>query len=111
VFRQPTDHYSINEFTDQTNRQNGFVSTQYHTRLEIVLSEKTDSSLAMILSENGNRQVISAIICMAISVLAVGLRFWCKINLNAGVHADDWWILASLLIYLGTEAAAVWGIY
>ena len=63
----------------------------------------------MTLTDSGTRQLATGIVCGVIGILAIGLRFWCKRTMRNGVHADDWWMLATLLVSWGAEAGVIWG--
>ncbi|KAI1823889.1 hypothetical protein F4861DRAFT_301591 [Xylaria intraflava] len=54
--------------------------------------------------------IVAVPVTTAISTAAVLLRFWCKISLKSGIHADDWWILATLLSFYGAQSATLWGL-
>ncbi|KAI1772028.1 hypothetical protein F4818DRAFT_427401 [Hypoxylon cercidicola] len=65
----------------------------------------------MALTDSGERRLISAVICLSVSIIAVALRFWCKVSLKARITSDDWWILASCVIYVATDAVVLWGLF
>ncbi|RYP93223.1 hypothetical protein DL770_000698 [Monosporascus sp. CRB-9-2] len=50
------------------------------------------------------------IVCNVISIVAIALRFWCKLILKTGIGGDDWWTLITILSTLGAEGALLWGI-
>ncbi|KAJ2980435.1 hypothetical protein NUW58_g459 [Xylaria curta] len=62
------------------------------------------------LTDSGRQRLTTSIVAGTIVVLSVALRFWCKLKLKGGVHAEDWWILAAVPIYLGAVADDIWGL-
>ncbi|KAI0181296.1 hypothetical protein GGR52DRAFT_523669 [Hypoxylon sp. FL1284] len=66
--------------------------------------------MTMDLNETGKERLGTAINCCSIAVMAAALRFWCKISSKHGIHAEDWWILAVMPIYIGATADDIWGL-
>ncbi|KAI0376974.1 hypothetical protein F5Y04DRAFT_292308 [Hypomontagnella monticulosa] len=65
----------------------------------------------MALNESGVSKVTEITICAFIAIIAVVLRFWCKISMKSGIHADDWWILVTLISYMGALSTQLWGFF
>lgn len=63
----------------------------------------------MVLHRQGRQQLAAAIVCLSLSIVAVAIRFWCKLIVKNGFHWDDWWILAAVLTYAGGQSANIWG--
>jgi hypothetical protein len=63
----------------------------------------------MVLLDEGKDQLAAAIVCLSLSIIAVGTRFWCKLVMKNGLHWDDWWILAACITYAGGQSAHIWG--
>lgn len=63
------------------------------------------------LTDTAKQRLETSIIAGTLVVLAVATRFWCKFSLKDGIHAEDWWILAAVPIYLGGVADDIWGNY
>lgn len=61
------------------------------------------------LTDSGRGRLATSIVTGTFVVLAVALRFWCKLSLKSGIHAEDWSILAAVPLYLGGVAANIWG--
>ncbi|OTA70120.1 hypothetical protein K449DRAFT_427630 [Hypoxylon sp. EC38] len=64
----------------------------------------------MDLNDNGKRLLATLIICSTISIVVVAARFWCQYSLRRKFHADDWWILATVVTYLGGQCVVLWGL-
>ncbi|KAI1773036.1 hypothetical protein F4818DRAFT_131356 [Hypoxylon cercidicola] len=64
--------------------------------------------MMMDLTDSGKQRLETSIIAGTLVVLAVAIRFWCKISLKSGIHSEDWWILAAVPIYLGAVADDIW---
>ncbi|KAK4221867.1 hypothetical protein QBC38DRAFT_376328 [Podospora fimiseda] len=65
----------------------------------------------MTLNDNGTRRLVVNVTVNGVAVLATILRFWCKLTTRNGVHADDWWLLATVISFLGAESAILWGLF
>ncbi|KUI73890.1 hypothetical protein VM1G_09488 [Cytospora mali] len=65
----------------------------------------------MALYHEGVRSLAVTMACLIISVLAVFLRFWCKLVLKTGLHGDDWCILVGIIAHAGGTCGWIWGIY
>jgi hypothetical protein len=58
------------------------------------------------------QQVFAAcVVGSSLAALAVGLRIFCKIRYKHSVRADDYWILAALLGYVGNAVAMLEGVF
>ncbi|KAK3995689.1 hypothetical protein QBC44DRAFT_366483 [Cladorrhinum sp. PSN332] len=65
----------------------------------------------MTLNDNGIRKLAVNVTVNAIAVIATILRFWCKLSTQNGVHADDWWMLATTISFLCAETPILWGLF
>ncbi|KAI1365260.1 hypothetical protein F5Y08DRAFT_338818 [Xylaria arbuscula] len=63
------------------------------------------------LTDSGKRRLETSIIAGTLVILAVAIRFWCKLSLKSPVNSEDWWILAAIPVYLGAVADDIWGLY
>lgn len=61
------------------------------------------------LNSGGRDAFWSAIIFAVIASIAVGLRLLSKRYTKAAYGADDWWILASLVLFYAWVAVIIWG--
>ncbi|KAI0882333.1 uncharacterized protein GGS22DRAFT_50422 [Annulohypoxylon maeteangense] len=64
----------------------------------------------MELDANGIKRFATSITCCAIVIISVALRFWCKLSLKSGIHAEDWVIFAVVPAYIGATADDIWGL-
>ncbi|KUI62825.1 hypothetical protein VP1G_11418 [Cytospora mali] len=62
----------------------------------------------MALYHEGVRSLAVTMVCLIISVLAVFLRFWCKLILKTGLHGDDWCVLVAVIAYAGGTCGWIW---
>jgi hypothetical protein len=65
----------------------------------------------MALNGNGERRLAAVVVGIAVSTIAVATRFWCRHVLKTGIQADDWWILVTLVSYIGGQTAVLWGLF
>ncbi|KAH8895972.1 hypothetical protein GQ53DRAFT_819928 [Thozetella sp. PMI_491] len=65
----------------------------------------------MALNGNGERVVATIFSCAAVAIAATLLRFWCTLTTKKGIHADDWVMLATLLLLLIAQSIIAWGIF
>ncbi|KAI0532017.1 hypothetical protein GGR58DRAFT_201439 [Xylaria digitata] len=65
----------------------------------------------MALNGNGERRLAAILVGISVSTIAVATRFWCRHALKTGIHADDWWILVTLVSYVGGQGALLWGLF
>ncbi|KAJ3579123.1 hypothetical protein NPX13_g1446 [Xylaria arbuscula] len=63
------------------------------------------------LTDSGKQRLETSIIAGTLVILAVAIRFWCKLSLKSPVNSEDWWILAAIPVYLGAVADDIWGLY
>lgn len=61
------------------------------------------------LTHQGETGFVASVVCLSIMTVAVVLRFWCKAVSKAGIHADDWWILLTVISWAGADTAVIWG--
>ncbi|KAI1204103.1 uncharacterized protein F4807DRAFT_448949 [Annulohypoxylon truncatum] len=64
----------------------------------------------MELDANGVKRFATSISCCAIVILSIALRFWCKLSLKDGIHAEDWLIFTVIPTYTGATADDIWGL-
>ena len=63
----------------------------------------------VVLNSGGREAFWSAIIFAIIAGIAVSLRLISKIFTTATYGADDWWSLASLVLFYAWVAVVIWG--
>ncbi|KAK3985128.1 hypothetical protein QBC44DRAFT_374467 [Cladorrhinum sp. PSN332] len=63
------------------------------------------------LNGNGIVRLTVQVVCSFVAVVATALRFWCKFRTKQGIHADDWFILATTVSYLSAVSSTIWGLF
>ncbi|KAI0162107.1 hypothetical protein GGR57DRAFT_498452 [Xylariaceae sp. FL1272] len=62
----------------------------------------------MPLSERAQHRIAIAVGTLAASTVAVILRFWCKLDLKEGLHADDFFIVITQVIWYIYVGLVIW---
>lgn len=62
------------------------------------------------LNDLGYATFIVCILFPILATIAVLARLWTRRLLKTGLGADDWWMIAGMIAYLGYSAAAIFSI-
>ncbi|KAF2006534.1 hypothetical protein P154DRAFT_615275 [Amniculicola lignicola CBS 123094] len=62
------------------------------------------------LSDEGKVGLLVIAVCYAVAGISVALRFYCNSLLKSGFHADDWFILATVVTFWAAGGVSVWGL-